>query len=731
MNTTLTPADLDPRRQAMLLYFQGYRVARIAEMLGEKVATVHSWKKRDKWGDYGPLDQMQLTTAARYCQLIMKEHKEGKDFKEIDLLARQSERHARIGKFNNGGNEADLNPNVANRNKGPRRQPEKNVFTDEQIEKLEEIFHSSMFNYQRHWWEAGKTNRIRNLLKSRQIGATFYFAREALIDALLTGRNQIFLSASKAQAHVFKQYIIDFAKEVEVELKGDPMVLPNGATLYFLGTNARTAQSYHGNLYLDEYFWIPKFQELRKVASGMAIHKKWRQTYFSTPSSLTHSAYPFWSGALFNRGRNKADKVDIDLSHNNLAPGLLCADGQYRQIVTVEDAVRGGCNLFDLDQLRMEYSPDEYQNLLMCEFVDDLASVFPLSELQACMVDSWEVWTDFHALALRPFGWREVWIGYDPAKGTQNGDSAGCVVVAPPAVPGGKFRILERHQWRGMDFRAQADAIKKLTEQYNVTYIGIDSTGVGHGVYENVKAFFPAVREFVYNPNVKNALVLKAYDIISHRRLEFDAGHTDIAQSFMAIRRATTASGNRPTYEASRSEEASHADLAWATMHALFNEPLQGESATLFRRKYYINGSHAGFIMYMTDAAQNQEDVNNLRNAMKSAKGPGNFRNLFMYSPNGKKDGLQIIPLSEVAAKDEFLNIKNVSRDDMMAAHRVPPQMMGIMPNNVGGFGDVEKASRVFVRNELMPLQKRLQEMNDWLGKEAIQFNTYSLDIVP
>ncbi|MFP1454802.1 terminase large subunit domain-containing protein [Escherichia coli] len=119
----------------------------------------------------------------------------------------------------------------------------------------------------------------------------------------------------------------------------------------------------------------------------MAIHKKWRQTYFSTPSSLTHSAYPFWSGALFNRGRNKADKVDIDLSQ---APGLLCADGQYRQIVTVEDAVRGGCNLFDLDQLRMEYSP-RHQNLLMCEFVDDLASVFPLSEWQACMVDSWEV----------------------------------------------------------------------------------------------------------------------------------------------------------------------------------------------------------------------------------------------------------------------------------------------------------------------------------------------------
>lgn len=131
--------------------------------------------------------------------------------------------------------------------------------------------------------------------------------------------------------------------------------------------------------------------------------------------------------------------------------------------------------------------------------------------------------------------------------------------------------------------------------------------------------------------------------------------------------------------------------------------------------------------MYMTDAAQNQADVNNIRRAMKSAKGPGNFRNLFMYSPNGKKDGIQIIPLSEVAAKDEFLNIKNVSRDDIMAAHRVPPQMMGIMPNNVGGFGDVEKASMVFVRNELIPLQKRLEELNHWMGEQVISFEVYAL----
>lgn len=151
------------------------------------------------------------------------------------------------------------------------------------------------------------------------------------------------------------------------------------------------------------------------------------------------------------------------------------------------------------------------------------------------------------------------------------------------------------------------------------------------------------------------------------------------------------------------------------------------ESATLFRRKYYKNGSHAGFILYMTDPAQDQKDVDALRQALKDSKGPGNFRNLFMYSPNGKKDGLQLIPVSEVAAKDEFIGIKNVTRDDQLAAHRVPPQLMGIVPNNNGGFGDAETAAKVFNANEIAPLQARMMEVNEWLGVEAIKFRPYEL----
>lgn len=575
--TTDTTLLNDPRRQAALLYWQGFSVPQIAEMLQTKRPTVQSWKQRDQWDETAPLNRVESTLEARLIQLYAKPSLTPHDFKVADFLARQMERFARINRYGQTGNEVDLNPNVANRNKGDRKKPTKNFFSDEAIEKLEEIFFAESFEYQLRWHRAGLEHRIRDILKSRQIGATFYFSREALLHALKTGHNQIFLSASKTQAYVFREYIIQFARRVDVDLTGDPIVIGNnGAKLIFLGTNSNTAQSHNGDLYVDEIFWIPNFQKLRKVSSGMASQSHLRSTYFSTPSTLAHGAYPFWSGELFNRGRASAsERVDIDISHDSLAAGVACPDGQWRQIVTIEDALAGGCTLFNLEQLKRENSVDDFRNLFMCEFVDDKASVFPFEDLQRCMVDSLEEWEDFAPFADNPFGSRPVWVGYDPS---HSGDSAGCVVLAPPVVAGGKFRILERHQWKGMDFATQAESIRQLTEKYNVEYIGIDATGLGIGVFQLVRSFYPAARDIRYTPEMKTAMVLKAKDVIRRGCLEYDVSATDITTSFMAIRKTMTSSGRSATYEASRTEEASHADVAWATMHALLNEPLTAGS---------------------------------------------------------------------------------------------------------------------------------------------------------
>ncbi|UAN37392.1 terminase ATPase subunit family protein [Enterobacter asburiae] len=567
----------DPRRQARLLYWQGFAVPQICDMLQLKRPTVQSWKQRDEWEETAPINRVEMTLEARLIQLYAKPDLTPHDFKVADFLSRQMERLARVNRYAQTGNEVDLNPKIASRNKGDRKKPKRNFFSDEAIEKLEEIFLDQSFEYQLEWWRAGLAHRIRHILKSRQIGATFYFAREALLQALKTGHNQIFLSASKTQAYVFRKYIIAFARQVDVELTGDPIVLGNnGAELMFLGTNANTAQSHNGDLYVDEIFWIPNFQKLKRVAGGMSSQEHLRTTYFSTPSSLAHGAYSFWSGEQFNRGRSDAsERVDIDISHAALAKGVACPDGQWRQIVTIEDALAKGCTLFNIDTLKRENSVDEFRNLFMCEFVDDKASVFPFEELQRCMVDSLEFWDDYAPFADRPFGHRPVWVGYDPSL---RGDSAGCVVIAPPVVAGGKFRILERHQWKGMDFAQQAESIRELTQKYNVEYIGIDATGLGQGVFQLVRSFYPAAREIRYTPEMKTAMVLKAKDTIGRGCLEYDVSATDLTQSFMSIRKTMTSSGRSATYEASRTEEASHADLAWATMHVLINEPLTAAS---------------------------------------------------------------------------------------------------------------------------------------------------------
>jgi capsid portal protein len=89
---------------------------------------------------------------------------------------------------------------------------------------------------------------------------------------------------------------------------------------------------------------------------------------------------------------------------------------------------------------------------------------------------------------------------------------------------------------------------------------------------------------------------------------------------------------------------------------------------------------------------------------------------------------VQVVPISEVAARDEFLGIKDATRDDILAAYRVPFQLLGVVPKNTGGFGAIGPAARVFVKNELEPLQHRFRELNEWIGEEVIAFKPYDLD---
>ena len=159
---------------------------------------------------------------------------------------------------------------------------------------------------------------------------------------------------------------------------------------------------------------------------------------------------------------------------------------------------------------------------------------------------------------------------------------------------------------------------------------------------------------------------------------------------------------------------------------------LLSEDAGLFRRKYYLNGAHMGYILLTNDADLDDETAQEIEKKVTDSKGPGNFRSLYInIGRSNAKEPVQVIPVGDIATKDEFERVKNVTRDEILSMHRMQPGLSGIMPDNTGGYGDVEKIMRVYYQLEIVPMQKALEPINkiapgavkfakpDWLNEAA------------
>ena len=95
-------------------------------------------------------------------------------------------------------------------NRGRRNNKVKNDISGITKDLLDNFRDKTFFAYQKAILETKADpalNWMRFYLKSRQIGLTYLFAYEAFEDAILTGDNQVFLSASKKQSEIFKNYI--------------------------------------------------------------------------------------------------------------------------------------------------------------------------------------------------------------------------------------------------------------------------------------------------------------------------------------------------------------------------------------------------------------------------------------------------------------------------------------------------------------------------------------------
>lgn len=134
---------------------------------------------------------------------------------------------------------------------------------------------------------------------------------------------------------------------------------------------------------------------------------------------------------------------------------------------------------------------------------------------------------------------------------------------------------------------------------------------------------------------------------------------------------------------------------------------LLNSEATIFRRRYYNNGAHMGFILYTSDPNLTLEMENEIKDKIAQSKGLGNFRNMFINIPKGDPEGVKILPVGEVSAKDEFANIKGITAQDIFTAHRFPAGLAGIIPTNGAVMGNPETARATYRKDEIIPIQRK------------------------
>lgn len=361
---------------------------------------------------------------------------------------------------------------------------------------------------------------------------------------------------------MFRNYIKKISQvEFGVKLKGtDEIILQTKhgpVPLNFLTPSIIYSQGFTGDLIIDEAGWLRNFEDLMKVAKPIASQKHYRTTYLTTASSMGHGAYAVKEG--IDRDGNKRPKDE----HGN----VLRSDGRILISVhetTLPDAINKGYDLYEWEDIQEEYSADEIRQLFLCQWIDERSTFFKIAELEACQLPEEEL---LSVLDVK----HPVWFGYDPSRSRDSASFSGIEVV--PDLK--QYRRYFNERYTNKPARYQAEKVKRqLVETRSAEFFGIDTSGFGVSVYDDIKLLgVPGrvnVKPFVYSHSFKDMLVLNVKRLVERKRLKYSETDTRLTTAFMSIRRAPTQSGDNVTFVANRTAESGHADDFFSTAHALW-----------------------------------------------------------------------------------------------------------------------------------------------------------------
>ena len=404
---------------------------------------------------------------------------------------------------------------------------------------------SMLFDYQKIWLQAINKPATRKIMiiKSRQIGATWFFTIWAFFDAVFNQQDQLFISTSRIVSNGYRNYLIKFLAEHDISVKSNQLCikLPNNVYMHFLATNLNGVQGKSGNVFFDEFCWIRDFKEIEARAKPCATGKQYKIFYYSSASNINNYGYKLWCGQQ-------------DQGLNHLTNGQLCSDGIFRHKIDIKQAAKTNTNI-DVAQIQQDCNHDlEFANNYMCTFLQSKSSFFSIHQLKKCLT---------HQPLNYNIDHNPVYIGVDPAR---SHDNFACCVVAIPHNKNRYYQIIECPTSNIGNICKSVELVKQLITKYPVHGIAIDVTGFGGAVVDQVRQFFNNVKEVKYDNTNKCNMIASATSLINKGLLKF---HDEtIINDFITIEQINTDSGI--TYRSRRNKnDNNHADTVWAFLNVL------------------------------------------------------------------------------------------------------------------------------------------------------------------
>lgn len=400
------------------------------------------------------------------------------------------------------------------------------------------LWAARLYPFQRTW--IGETRDFALCVKARQIGFSHSIAAGATVQGRYYKRPQIVLSASlalasevlsKVKAHCSLLAHLGDPGACDFSVNNSTTVAwHSGGRVIVLPASQRTARSFTGDVWLDEFAYHQDPEGIRDAAFPMATRGNWRVRIISTPNGA-QGLFHEWA--------------------TNLPAGW----GYYS--VTVDDAIAQGLDV-DRAKLWALCGGDErlFAQWYRCSFLDANLQYIPTA-----MADAALRWVG----DLPDLDGAEVYAGLDVAR---EADLTALTVLASKA---GRVWVLAIITCRRTAFREQKAMVARARELFGWERLFVDRTGIGAQLAEELveKWGESEVVPVTFTSESKADMATRTLRWFRDGRVRFvrDSEGAELHKETIALRRKVTAA-QQVVYEHERTAKG-HGDRYWSFALAL------------------------------------------------------------------------------------------------------------------------------------------------------------------